>query len=227
MNNTCEGLAPQTRESQDAITPKRAKELLLEGNERFVTQTACHRDTDEYIEASKNGQWPFAAVLCCIDSRVPAETIFDQAVGDIFTARVAGNFVNIDILGSLEYATAVAGSKLIVVLGHTGCGAVKSACLGVELGNITHLLSNIKPAVERIKREEGVTDPKALPEKEFKAFAEKVALANVELTIENMISQSPIIKELAEDPDRLAIVGAIYDVQSGKITTWEPYVIIG
>ncbi len=198
------------KEAQDQITPDMALDLLMKGNERFLNAGGLERDNSNSISDTSNGQWPFGVVLACIDSRVPVETIFDQGIGDIFSARVAGNFVNGDILGSIEYATKVAGSKLIMVLGHTSCGAVKSACARVELGNITGLLSNIIPAVEAVEKEME-NDPNN-PE-----FTNKVAETNVAMTIQNMLDRSPIIKELQDDGS-IKIVGAMYDVASGKVS---------
>ena len=140
----------QTLESQASLTPEKALQMLVDGNNRFLENSMGNRDLQGQVKETSGGQFPFAAVLSCIDSRVPAEVVFDQGIGDIFSARVAGNVVNTDILGSIEYACKVAGSKLIVVMGHTKCGAVTSACKGVELGNITSLLAKIKPAKETV-----------------------------------------------------------------------------
>ena len=150
MINNIDNSNVQTAESQSSITPKTAIELLKKGNQRFVANQAMQRDISEQVAQTGTGQYPFAAVLGCIDSRVPAEYVFDQGIGDIFNARVAGNFVNTDILGSLEFACKVAGSKVIVVLGHSSCGAVKGACDHVQLGNLTHMLGNIQPALDAI-----------------------------------------------------------------------------
>ena len=155
------------------------------------------------------GQYPKAVILSCVDSRVPVETVFDQGIGDIFVARVAGNFENKDILGSLEYACKVAGSKLVFVMGHESCGAVSAACDGIELGNITHLLSNIKPAVEAVKTE-GKRDSTN------KKFVHDVVEKNVRLTIERVREKSPILKDM-EDKGYIKIVGGVYSLQSGKV----------
>lgn len=144
-----------TKEIQDSITPNRAVEMLKEGNQRFLDKNEQNRDLHIQVQNTSDGQFPYAVVLSCIDSRVPVELVFDQGVGDIFSARVAGNIINEDILGSIEYACGVAGSKAILVLGHTKCGAVTSACKGVELGNITALLSKVKPAIANIKQRDG------------------------------------------------------------------------
>ncbi len=198
-----------TADSQAAITPDMAIQWLKDGNKRFVDKQRLSRNLNEQVAQTGGGQYPFAAVLGCIDSRVPAEVVFDQGIGDIFTARVAGNFVNTDILGSLEFACKVAGSKAILVLGHTHCGAVKGACDNVELGNLTSMLANIKPAVDSIS-ESGDRSSKN-PQ-----FVQKVAESNVKLTIENIRSKSPILKEM-EDNGEIKIVGAMYDVETGKV----------
>jgi carbonic anhydrase len=191
---------------QDQITPADALNRLVEGNKRFTQNTQVQRDLQEQIVDTSQGQYPFAAVLSCIDSRVPAEIVFDQGIGDVFSARVAGNIVNEDILGSLEYACKVAGSKLIVVMGHTKCGAVTAACKNVELGNITALLSKIKPAVEKCRK--GVEmDSEAI---------EEVAIQNVLLSIENIRKESPILAEMEKEA-QIKIIGAIYNVASGEV----------
>jgi len=191
---------------QDQITPADALNRLVEGNKRFTQNTQVQRDLQEQIVDTSQGQYPFAAILSCIDSRVPAEIVFDQGIGDVFSARVAGNIVNEDILGSLEYACKVAGSKLIVVLGHTKCGAVTAACKNVELGNITVLLSKIKPAVEKFSK--GVEmDAEAI---------EEVAIQNVLLSIENIRKESPILAEMEKEA-QIKIVGAIYNVASVQL----------
>ena len=200
----------QNKETQDNITPALALEMLKQGNGRFVNNSMLNRNLYEQIEATTEGQWPFAAILSCIDSRVPTETIFDQGIGDVFNARVAGNIINPDVLGSLEYACKVAGSKLVVVLGHTGCGAVKGACDNVELGNITGLLAHVKPAINATEEPGDRSSSNA-------SFVSKVIDKNVELMIERIKDESPILKEIAEQHE-IAIVGATYDVASGNIT---------
>ena len=194
----------QTQESQAQITPETAHQMLVEGNERFVANKKASRNLNQQILDTSEGQYPFAAVLSCIDSRVPAEIVFDQGIGDIFSARVAGNIVNEDILGSLEYSCKIAGSKLIVVLGHTKCGAVTAACKHVELGNITALLSKIQPAVQKVNKE--VTP----------ASIEETAEVNVALSIENIRKESPILAKMEANGD-IKIVGAIYDVSTGSV----------
>jgi len=201
----------QTAESQAALTPQAALQMLMDGNERFVNGAALSRDLNAQVAQTASGQYPFAAILGCIDSRVPHELVFDQGIGDIFSARVAGNFVNTDILGSLEFATAAAGSKVVVVLGHTECGAVKGACDHVELGNLTHTLSNISPAIYAVQDIEG---PRTSANKDF---VQAVAHENVEQTVQNMLDRSPVMKELVDSGD-LIIVGAMHDVATGKVT---------
>lgn len=197
-------------ETQKAITPQKALELLKEGNQRFLNKNQASRDLNLQVHQTSGGQWPFAVVLGCIDSRVPAELVFDQGIGDIFSARVAGNFVNIDILGSIEYGCKVAGSKLVLVLGHEGCGAVKGACDGVELGNITSMLANLQKAVDSVDESGDRSSANS-------DFVHKVVDSNVELTIEDIRNQSVVLKEM-EAAGEIMIVGAVYDVKSGKVS---------
>ncbi len=196
-------------ETQAKVTPDIAIELLKKGNERFVQSKPLNRDLPQQIKNTANGQWPFAAVLGCVDSRVPNEMVFDQGIGDIFSVRIAGNFVNTDILGSLEYACAVANSKAIVVLGHEGCGAVKSACDYVEAGNITSMLANITPSVEATPEEGDRSSKNA-------GFVKKVIQKNVELTIANMRERSSILLDL-EREGKITIAGALYDLATGQV----------
>ena len=200
-----------TKDVQDGLTPKGVLQDLLDGNNRFVNGTLEGADNSALVQQTTGGQFPKAVVLSCIDSRVPVETVLDQAIGDVFVARVAGNFENTDILGSLEYSCKVAGSKLVLVLGHEACGAVKAACDGVELGNITHLLSNIKPAVEKSKGE--VSGESNASNSEFVA---KTVENNVKLTIDRIREKSPILKEM-ENNGEIAIVGGVYSLQTGKV----------
>jgi carbonic anhydrase len=197
-------------ETQSTITPQKALELLKEGNERFVGKNMITRDLNLQVSQTAGGQWPHSVVLGCIDSRVPNELVFDQGIGDIFSARVAGNFVNTDILGSIEYGCKVAGSKLVVVLGHEGCGAVKGACDGVELGNITSMLANLQKAVDSVDEAGDRTSAN-------KDFVHKVVDSNVELTMADIRNQSPLLKGM-EDAGEITIVGAVYDVATGKVT---------
>lgn len=194
-----------TREIQATIKPYDAVVRLKEGNTRFLQNRETERDLLSQVQQTGSGQFPFAALLSCIDSRVPAELVFDQGIGDIFNVRVAGNIVNEDVLGSLEYSCKVAGSKLVLVLGHTRCGAVTSACKHVELGNITPLLEKIQPAVRSIVK--GDLSPELI---------EEVSIKNVENSIDQIRERSPILKEM-EDKGEIAIVGAIYDVASGSV----------
>ncbi|AMC12055.1 carbonic anhydrase [Lutibacter profundi] len=201
----------QTKITQDNLTPKDAHKILVEGNHRFVQNLKAQRNLQDQVFETSKGQYPFAVILSCIDSRVPAELVFDQGIGDIFSARVAGNIINEDILGSMEYACKVAGSKIVVVMGHTKCGAVTAACQNVKLGNITPLLHKIKPAVDIIKVERGEFDEEAI---------EEVALVNVKISIDRIREESPILLEMEEN-NEIEIVGAIYDVSNGKVDFFE------
>lgn len=197
---------------QEATSPADALTILKEGNARFVAAKAADRNLLDQVSDTSGGQWPHSVVLSCIDSRVPAEIVFDQGIGDIFSARVAGNIVNDDLLGSIEYGCKVAGSKLVVVLGHTLCGAVKGACDHVQLGNITTLLSKIRPAVA------AVTEPKASEERTSanKTFVNDVVAKNVELTIKKMRQDSPLLAEMEVDGE-IKIIGGVYDIANGKV----------
>lgn len=201
-----------TQEEQAALTPEEILEGMKAGNERFVNNNLTPRDYPAQVSATTDGQYPEAVVIACIDSRVPVENIFDKGVGDIFVARVAGNFVNEDILGSTEFATAVAGSKVVVVMGHEHCGAVKSAIDDVEMGNITALLSNIKPAVDRAEESYEGEETSSNDE-----FVTNVVNTNVRYTIEQMREQSPIIADLERNGD-VVIAGAFYDLDTGEVT---------
>jgi carbonic anhydrase len=202
----------QTKASQDAISPAKALELLKEGNQRFTAKKQVERDLTLQVEQTSTGQFPFATVLSCIDSRVPAELVFDQGIGDIFSVRIAGNFVNSDILGSMEFASKLAGTKLILVLGHTACGAVKGACDHAELGNLTGMLDNIAPAVDAI------TEPTDAAERTSANidFVNAVGTKNVELTIDRIHEESPVLAEM-EQAGEIQIVGGIYDIATGKV----------
>ena len=194
-----------TKEFQENLTPETAFAVLKEGNQRFVKNLKTQRNHLDLVEETSDGQYPFAVVLSCIDSRVPAELVFDQGIGDIFSVRVAGNIVNEDILGSIEYGCAVAGSKIITVLGHTKCGAVTAACQNVELGNITALLSKVKPAIATVKSATGNVE------------VEKVAIENVYQSIKEIRAKSNILADL-EKEGKIKIVGAIYNVENGEVT---------
>ena len=202
---------PLTAETQAALTPAAVIQLMKDGNERFLSNTAVERNFLEQIRLTAGGQFPMAVVLGCIDSRVPHEIIFDKGVGDIFSARVAGNFVNTDILGSLEFATAVAGSRLIVVLGHSECGAVKGACDHIQLGNLTSTLANIAPAVYAVDGFDGARTSANHD------FVEAVAHENVAQTVQNIVNRSPIIRGMVEE-GRLIVIGAMHDVATGRVT---------
>ncbi|SHI74662.1 carbonic anhydrase family protein [Flavobacterium terrae] len=198
------------KELQSQITPRKALELLQEGNGRFVNNLKLHRDLLEQVNATSDGQWPFATILSCIDSRTSAELIFDQGLGDVFSIRIAGNVVNTDILGSMEFACKVAGSKLIVVLGHTKCGAVKGACDHVEMGNLTELLSKLQPAVyEEQKTKEERTSKNS-------EFVENVAQINVKRTVKSILQRSHILAEMIEAGE-IGIIGAMYNIETGEV----------
>jgi len=199
-----------TAEQQAALTPDEVITMLKEGNERFMINDLTERNHSAQVRKSTNAQYPKAIVLSCVDSRVPVEDVFDRGIGDIFVARVAGNFVNEDILGSMEFATKVSGSKLILVLGHEHCGAVKAAVDDVKLGNITPMLEKIKPAVESVEYSGDRTSKNA-------EFVHMVCESNVHLTIEQIREDSPIIKEM-EDNGEVKIVGAVYDMDNGEVT---------
>ncbi len=202
----------QTQATQAAITPAKALELLKEGNQRFTNKSQVERDLNLQVAQTSTGQYPFATVLSCIDSRVPAELVFDQGIGDIFSVRIAGNFVNRDILGSMEFASKLAGTKLILVLGHTACGAVKGACDHAKLGNLTGMLENISPAVE------ATTEPAAADQRTSANidFVNAVGTKNVELTIERIRQESPVLAEM-EQAGEIQIVGGMYDIATGKV----------
>ena len=207
--------APLTAETQAALTPTEVIQLLKDGNQRFLNGEALERNFMDQVRQTAEGQYPMAAILGCIDSRVPHEIVFDKGVGDVFSARVAGNFINTDILGSLEFATAVAGSKVIVVLGHTECGAVKGACDGAELGNLTSTLANIAPAIYAVG--DAVDGPRTSANKEY---VQAVAHENVSQTVQNIVDRSPVIRGLVESGE-LIVVGAMHDVATGEVTFYE------
>ncbi len=202
----------QTPESQSAITPSQAIEILKQGNVRFTSGSTTSRDYQSQVSQTAGGQYPLAAVVSCIDSRIPTEIVFDQGIGDIFNARIAGNFVNEDILGSLEFACKVAGAKAIVVMGHTSCGAIKGACDKAELGNLTQLLEKITPAVDAVETPEGADRSSANA-----AFVDAVAAKNVEFTLAKIRENSSVLNEMLE-ANEIEIIGAMYDVASGKVS---------
>ena len=199
------------KELQASISPRKAWEILEEGNNRFVNNLKAHRNLLEQVNDTRDGQWPFATILSCIDSRTSAELIFDQGLGDVFSVRIAGNIVNTDILGSMEFACKVAGSKLIVVLGHSKCGAVKGACDHVEMGNLTELLSKIQPAVYQEK--ETLTDRNS----KNTTFVENVAELNVKRNVKNIIERSYILEQMVENGE-IGIIGAMHNIETGMVT---------
>ena len=201
----------QTKQTQAAVTPQTALQMLKDGNTRFGKRQLRQIDLMQQVKATGGGQFPFAAIVGCIDSRVPNELIFDQGIGDIFSARIAGNFVNDNILGSLEFACPAAGARLIVVLGHTECGAVKGACDDVVLGNLTQTLANIKPAVAAVS---GYDSDRTSKNNEF---VQAVTDKNVTLTVERIRERSPILRGMA-DKGQIGLAGAMYDVHNGKVT---------
>ena len=203
-----------TKEMQSAITPTMALNLLKDGNKRFVNNLKINRNLLQQANDTSDGQHPFAVILSCIDSRTSAELIFDQGLGDIFSVRIAGNIVNEDILGSMEFGCKVAGAKIIVVLGHTKCGAVKGACDNVTLGNLTGLIEKIKPAVDQ---EMSTTDNR---NSSNSTFVENVAELNVSLSVKNILLKSPIISEMVKN-EEITIVGGVHDISSGEVKFFE------
>lgn len=202
------------KEVQDTLTPDSVLQDLLNGNTRFVESNTNSVDASALVSQTEGGQYPKAVILSCIDSRVPVEQVFDQTIGDIFVARVAGNFENVDILGSMEYSCKVAGSKLVFVLGHESCGAVKAACDHVELGNITALLDNIQPAVKLSESQvDGAHDSSNTE------FVNKTIQNNVELTIDRIREKSPILKEM-ESNGEIKIIGGVYHLSNGKVSLY-------
>lgn len=199
-----------TQDRQAALTPQGVVDELMAGNARFVSGNMVNCDLNAQVIQTAKGQYPIAAVVGCIDSRVPPEMVFDQHIGDIFSARIAGNFVNTDILGSLEFACRVAGAKAIVVLGHTECGAVKGAIDQVELGNLTAMLQRIEPAVQAV-------GPIANRTASDKELVQRVADANVTLTVAEILAQSEVLAGMVAAGE-LVIVGAMHDVATGQIS---------
>ena len=206
----------QTKETQTSMTSEKSLQELKEGNKRFQANQKADRNLKEQVADTSGGQYPFATILSCIDSRVSSELIFDQGIGDIFSARIAGNFVNDDILGSMEFACKLAGTKLIVVLGHTACGAVKGACDDAKLGKLTGMLEKIKPAVNSVSEPE---DP-SLRNSSNIEFVNNVAEKNVHLTIDKIKADSEVLDKMVQN-NEINIVGGMYDVQSGAVTFYE------
>ena len=205
-----------TKSTQALMTTEKALLSLKEGNERFQNRKREERNLIEQVKDTSEGQYPFATVLSCIDSRVSAELIFDQGIGDIFSIRIAGNFVNTDILGSMEFACKLAGTRLIVVLGHTSCGAVKGACDDAKLGNLTSMLAKIKPAVDSTTLPTDIN----IRNSSNISFVNDVAVKNVELNIQNILNSSEVISEMVNNGE-VKIIGAMYDVSSGAVNFFE------
>ena len=203
-----------TKEAQANITPAKALEMLKQGNERFVSGKAVERDFLAQVKQTSEGQFPFAAIVSCLDSRIPPAIVFDQGIGDLFVARVVGNFVNDDILGSLEFATKLAGAKTIVVMGHTECGAVKGACDSAQLGLLTATLANINPAVKAV---EGEYTPRNSTNADF---VQAVTDVNVNLTMQKLRTRSVVLRDMI-DKGEIGLVGAMYDVGTGKVTFYQ------
>ncbi len=203
-----------TKEMQDAITSSMALQLLKDGNKRFVNNLKINRNLLQQANETSDGQHPFAVILSCIDSRTSAELVFDQGLGDVFSIRIAGNIVNEDILGSMEFGCKVAGAKIIVVLGHTKCGAIKGTCDNVALGNLTGLIAKIKPAVEQ----ESMTAENR--NSSDGVFVENVAELNVSLSVKNILLKSPIIADMVKNGD-IGIVGGIHEITTGEVKFFE------
>ncbi len=201
----------QNRETQKEMTPALALELLMKGNERFRNNVRANRDLMKEVEETGNGQFPYAVILSCIDSRLSSELIFDLGMGDVFNARIAGNIVNPDILGSMEFACKLAGAKLIMVLGHTSCGAVKGACADAKLGLLSDLLEKIKPAIDKVESRGGVN------ENDSDAHINEVSKVNVFLTASQITRDSKVLAEM-EANDEIQIVSAMYDVRTGAVS---------
>ncbi len=205
-----------TKETQAAISPNKAIDLLKEGNQRFQSNKEVDRNLLAQVSDTSTGQYPFATILHCVDSRVSAELVFDQGIGDIFSIRIAGNFVNEDILGSMEFTCKLAGTKVIVVLGHTACGAVKGACDDAKLGNLTTLLEKLKPAVEAVSEPADTTKRNSANID----FVNNVAEKNVYMTIDNIRERSAVLKDM-EAQGEIKIIGAMYDIKDGSVTFYE------
>ena len=207
-----------SKETQSSLTPETALQILKEGNQRFINNLKANRNLLQQVNETSSGQFPFATILSCIDSRTSAELIFDQGLGDIFSIRIAGNILNEDILGSMEFATKVVGTKVLLVLGHTKCGAIVGACNHVEMGNLTTLLNKIQPAIFSEKK------TKENRNGSNSDFVNNVTELNVHLTIERVIRESPIIAEM-EELGQIKIVGGLYDVETGEVSFYEEFAI--
>jgi len=208
-----------TKELQAAITPAMALDLLKEGNKRFVNNLKVNRNLLQQANETSDGQHPFAVILSCIDSRTSVELIFDQGLGDVLSVRIAGNVINEDILGSMEFSCKILGAKIIVVLGHSKCGAIKGACDHLEMGNLTALLSKIQPAVYD---EKTVTESRDSGNDEF---VEKVAAINVRRTVHAIMERSPILKEMIQS-GAIGIVGGNHDISTGEVSFYDDTLII-
>jgi carbonic anhydrase len=204
----------QTKASQTAMTPQSALAELRDGNARFIAGNPLHRDFPAQVQATASGQYPFAVVLSCLDSRQPIEIVLDQGIGDIFSARVAGNVLNDDILGSMEFACKASGAKLIAVIGHSNCGAIKGAVDDVELGNLTGLLTKIKPAIDAVPADVQPRTAQNL------AFVDQVSEANVRLVMKEIRERSPILREML-DKGEIGLVGGMYDLSTGKVQFYD------
>lgn len=209
-----------TRELRDALTPLEAIDVLRKGNERFVNNLKANRNLLQQVNETSDGQHPMAIVLSCIDSRTSAELIFDQGLGDIFSCRVAGNVLNEDILGSMEFACKAAGAKVVVVLGHSRCGAIKGACDGVKLGNLTALLSKIEPAIAHETATIGDRTSKNAE------FVERVAELNVIHVKNQIVERSPVLAEMIEKGE-IALIGGMYDVETGAVEFYDARMLMG
>lgn len=205
-----------TQDLQAKITPQDALDILKQGNQRFVNNLKANRNLLQQANETRDGQWPFAVFLSCIDSRTSCELIFDQGLGDIFSIRIAGNIVSTDVLGSMEFACKVSGAKLIVVLGHSNCGAVKGACDHVEMGNLTELLAKLQPAVYE---ERTVSNPDERNSRNYQ-FVENVSAINVRRSVKAIISRSYILEQMIEKGE-IAIVGGMHDLESGAVEFYE------
>ncbi len=209
-----------TKETQSTVTPERALQFLHEGNYRFLNNLKSNRNLLQQVNETSEGQFPFATILSCIDSRTSAELIFDQGLGDVFSIRIAGAVINNDILGSMEFACKAAGSKIVVVLGHTKCGAVKGACDNVQMGNLSTLLNKIQPSIyfERTTKENRNSGNAE--------FVEKVARIQVKRSVEAVIEQSVVLREMIEK-NEIALIGAVYNVQTGEVDFMEETLMLG
>ena len=197
-------------ETRKKLTPEQALDILKEGNKRFINNIKAHRNLLQQVNETSTGQFPFAAILSCIDSRTSAELIFDQGLGDIFSIRIAGNILNDDILGSMEFACKIAGSKLIVVLGHTNCGAIEGACNNIVLGHVTGLLDKIKPAIENEIETKNDRNGKNI------TYLRNVTRNNVFITVNKIKEESPILNDM-EQQNQIKIIGGIHDIETGQV----------